>query len=151
MLIVSKSLEDTRRIARDIAEGIDVEDRAHVIGLSGDLGAGKTAFVQELARVLGVVDRVASPTFVLLKMYETTHKKIDTLIHIDAYRLESGNELSVLGFEEMLREPRTLICVEWHERVQEILPNEYTVVQFDPLNSYTRNVEITYGYQNPKK
>lgn len=95
---------------------------AAVLALSGDLGAGKTTFTQVLARALGVTEPVISPTFVIMKGYALEHADFDTLIHIDAYRLESPEELAVLGFARILAEPRTLVVLEWPERVRELVP-----------------------------
>jgi tRNA threonylcarbamoyladenosine biosynthesis protein TsaE len=97
-------------------------DRAVVIALHGDLGAGKTTFVQTLARSLGIAETVTSPTFVIMKEYETTHATFAKLIHIDAYRIEDIDEMRPLGFFARLGELQTVICVEWAERIAELLP-----------------------------
>src|SRR3989344_3954135 len=100
-------------------------ESALVLGLSGDLGAGKTTFTQTLAQLLGVVEIVQSPTFVVMKRYDTKHHTFKTLIHIDAYRLHSGQELLSLGFENLKNDPETLIVIEWPEQVGDcIIPTE---------------------------
>jgi tRNA threonylcarbamoyl adenosine modification protein YjeE len=128
---ISHSLEETAAIAREwlgsVAQryadsGVDA-DEALIVGLSGHLGAGKTAFVKEAARALGVTEDVTSPTFVIMKIYETTPvgalKDIPwkRLIHIDAYRLERREELEALGWEKLVADPHNLIMVEWPENV----------------------------------
>lgn len=99
------------------------QKEATLITLSGELGAGKTAFTKAVAKVLGVEEVVTSPTFVLEKLYQlngrTTFKK---LVHIDAYRLEKGTELSALGFDALMQDPQNLILLEWPEKVAEALP-----------------------------
>ncbi len=98
-------------------------ERATVIALSGQLGAGKTAFTKAAARALGVEDIVTSPTFVLEKLYQLPEgKPFQRLIHIDAYRLEKGADLAPLNFDELMRDPGNLIFLEWPERVQAALP-----------------------------
>lgn len=97
-------------------------DGATFITLSGELGAGKTAFVKAVAAVLGVADMVNSPTFVLEKIYRLSGQKFKQLVHIDAYRLEAGSELPALGFDELMRDPDNLILLEWPEKVQSALP-----------------------------
>lgn len=100
------------------------EDRATLITLSGELGAGKTSFTQALAKALGIEDHVTSPTFVLEKIYALPERKHFTrLAHIDAYRLKSGTELSPLGFGALMQEPNTLIVLEWPEMVKDTLPS----------------------------
>lgn len=92
-----------------------------VIGLVGDLGAGKTAFVQALARALGVADEVKSPTFVIMQVYGTgaaaRERGVGQLCHVDAYRLEDGIELYGIGFDDFAGRPDTVTVVEWADRV----------------------------------
>ena len=85
--------------------------RPGIVALEGPLGAGKTALTKVLARELGIKDEIVSPTFVLLRQY-------GNLNHIDCWRMESGEELEQLGFEKML-DSRSLIVVEWADRVRE--------------------------------
>lgn len=95
---------------------------ATVVALSGELGAGKTTFTQEVAKVLGVEDHVVSPTFVIQKIYALKNQKFEHLIHIDAYRLESAKELEHLGWHDIVANSSNLILIEWPERVAELIP-----------------------------
>lgn len=87
--------------------------RGWVIGLRGELGAGKTQLVKGLARGLGVTDRVHSPTFTLLNEYGGGRLP---LFHMDLYRLHSASDVMAAGLEEYLRQPRGVAVVEWAER-----------------------------------
>lgn len=103
-------------------------EHATLVALSGELGAGKTAFTQAVARALGVEDVVTSPTFVLEKIYQLPQlggetPKFKRLVHIDAYRLEKGSDLAPLGFDELMRDSGSLILLEWPERVSDALPS----------------------------
>ncbi len=111
---------------------------ATLVVLKGDLGAGKTAFVKEVARALGVSDHVTSPTFVIQKRYPLSGKVFESLVHIDAYRMESAHELDVLGWGELLAEPKTLVMVEWPERVAESIPKDAHVVVCEFVDETTR-------------
>ena len=95
---------------------------ATLVTLSGELGAGKTAFTKAVATALGVEGVVTSPTFVLEKIYLLPQGNFKRLIHIDAYRLESGKELAALGFDELMQDAGNLILLEWPEKVGESLP-----------------------------
>lgn len=97
---------------------------ATLVVLSGELGAGKTAFTKAVAKTLGVEDIVNSPTFVLEKIYLLggPASKFKRLIHIDAYRLEKGSDLAPLGFDELMQNTSNLILLEWPEKVEDALP-----------------------------
>ena len=160
------SLEEMQKIAGDFAVKLSPKkDGATVVGLSGDLGAGKTSFAQGVARSLGVVDNVVSPTFVIEKIYEivasskkqvasngeTKNPSLDSnnlllanfkhLIHIDAYRLEKSQELLHLGWQEIISDSGNLILVEWPERVADVMP-EHIRVNFTHLSENVREVEV---------
>ena len=94
-IITSKSLEDTERIALDFLKNLEpMKDMATVVGLYGNLGSGKTTFVQAIARALGVSENVVSPTFLILKTYKLKNLQTYQLLsHIDAYRLEKSEEI----------------------------------------------------------
>lgn len=110
-----------------IAEGLLTlltpnEEGGVVVGLRGDLGAGKTTLVQALAQRLGVAETVTSPTFVVAKWYRTEHHIWKTLIHIDAYRIEDEGELNAIGWRDILATKGALIVVEWPEKIIGSIP-----------------------------
>ena len=105
-------------------------DGATVLALHGDLGTGKTTFTQTLARALGVMETVNSPTFVIMKKYPI-EGDYQTLVHIDAYRVESIDEMTVLGFANLLEEKDTIICIEWAERIADLLPADSIHLSFE--------------------
>jgi len=116
---------------------------ATLVTLSGNLGAGKTAFTQALARALGVTAPVTSPTFVLAKSYDLSGKEFSKLVHIDAYRLKEGKDLRALDFTHILEEPRTLIVLEWPEMVQDGLPSPDVAITLTVRSDTER--DITYA------
>lgn len=118
---------------------------AVIVALEGDLGAGKTALVKELARQYGVVDVVTSPTFVVMRLYETADTSITTLVHIDAYRIEDEQEIEVLNIKALLDTPQTLVCIEWPQQIPEILSTRSRfVVQLSTIDDDVRSIEINY-------
>ncbi len=136
------TLNELEGIAREILSLCTKKDTAQVIALSGDLGAGKTAFTKQLASVLGVEGEVTSPTFVIMKSYAVpAHAFFKTLVHIDAYRIESGDEMRILRFEELLKDPTNLICIEWPEKIETLLPKNVYTVTFTLNMDGTRDIE----------
>lgn len=127
MLIMEKTIrtlaefeEEAIRFAKSLSKRAA---GATLVTLSGELGAGKTAFVKAVARALGIREVVNSPTFVLEKIYLLDESKpFERLIHIDAYRLESGESMKALGFETLMQDRENIIMLEWPERVQDSLP-----------------------------
>lgn len=115
--VTTASAEETQRIAAELAAELP---REAVLALHGDLGVGKTTFVQGLARAWGVDAHVTSPTFTIFHLYRGRER---TLVHLDAYRLERAAELETLMVEDFLTPPYCL-AIEWPERVAEWLPPE---------------------------
>ncbi len=117
------NIADIATAAKLVLDTIQVKkDTATIIGFSGDIGAGKTTLTQLIAKELGVVETVVSPTFTIAKFYQIQTTHFDTMIHIDAYRIDSLEELIPLGFANIIAQPRTLIIVEWPERIAPSLP-----------------------------
>lgn len=112
--VTSRSPEETRILGASLAPVLLPGD---VISLSGDLGAGKTVFVQGLLAALGYQGRVTSPTFTLVHEYDARYP----IVHMDIYRLNSYQEVLDLGFEELLG-PNAIVLVEWGDAVGPLLP-----------------------------
>lgn len=103
---------------------------ASVVVLQGDLGAGKTTFVQALGEELGVQSIIQSPTYVLMRSYSTSHPRFKTLVHIDAYRLEKPEEFAALKPDQFLNNPNNVVCIEWPEKVKGMLPTPDVLLRF---------------------
>ncbi len=133
MLKQIDSLETLQQEAELFMENLTpAQERATLVTLTGELGAGKTAFTKCVARILGVTEEITSPTFVLQKNYTLPENKkgFKQLIHIDAYRLKSGEELGPLSFAETLRDAGNLILLEWPEQVADALPTPDAALTF---------------------
>ena len=159
---LTKSAKETQKIAAALAKGstlrgqtLDLQKgltsifgrtlkRALVIGLEGELGAGKTTFIKGFAKALGVKGKILSPTFVLMKTYKIADlpKNYKFLIHIDAYRLKDHRDLISLGLKEILANPQNIVLIEWSDRVRKILPRGYMKIHFDHIKENTRKIVI---------
>lgn len=115
--ITTESAEQTRSLAAELAAALPPDT---TLALHGDMGVGKTTFVQGLAHGLGVHEHVTSPTFAIYSVYQGTKKK---LIHLDAYRLEKESQIESLLLDEFLVSPYVL-AVEWPEKTGAWLPKD---------------------------
>lgn len=147
MDIRTQSPEETAKVAREIAQKVierGPQAQATVIALSGELGAGKTAFAKGFAKALGIEEEVTSPTFVIEKVYPVqTDIPFERLIHIDAYRLEAKDNLETIGFPDRLKDPKNIILLEWPEQIPNTLPPEALTVTFKHVSETER--EISHG------
>lgn len=105
----TKSAEETKLLASKFA----TKHSGNIIALIGELGSGKTTFVQGFAKGLGIKEKIISPTFVLIKQYST-------LYHVDLYRVENFQDL---GFEEILANPNNIVLIEWAEKFKNLPKN----------------------------
>lgn len=113
----STTSSDTKDLGEKLARDLT---RGGTLLLYGDLGAGKTTFVQGLATGLGILERVTSPTFTLLSVYQTKHPVIHTLVHVDLYRITAASEIMSLDIAQWQNNPDVLLVVEWPERTPEL-------------------------------
>ena len=115
---------------------------ARVLALQGDLGAGKTAFVKSLGKILGVKKTILSPTFIIMKSYKLKAGNWKLLIHIDAYRIENENELEILGWDDLIKNPENLIALEWPEKVRNLIPKTAKTIKFEFVDEKTRELKV---------
>ena len=160
MEVITKNLKETEQIAkefvRNLLRSLASKSGAFVIAMYGDLGSGKTTFVKAVAKEFGIENTVTSPTFVIEKIYPIRADdclqqsisngtsplkcKFDNLIHIDAYRLKSGEELKVLGWEEISKNPQNIIFIEWPSNVEDVLPKDKQEIHFKFIDENTREI-----------
>ena len=134
-------VESMQHYAAEFVGALVRKERAVVVALRGDLGAGKTTFVQGAARALGIAEPITSPTFVIQKAYQLSGQTFARLVHIDAYRLGGAHELEALAWKETLVDPNSLIFLEWPERVQGAVPADAALLHLRFIDESTRGVE----------
>lgn len=148
--MISHSTQETMKFAQEFARKLK---GGEVVGLIGELGSGKTVFVKGLAQGLRIKEKITSPTFVLLKLYDIlrpqTHlrgvrKKVRVLVHVDAYRMESLEDIKSVGIEDYLGRDDTIMVIEWAEKIKEILPKDTIYIKFGHLSQNSRKITRNY-------
>ena len=139
------SPSETKKLAGEILKKISERNRegALVFALSGQLGAGKTKFVQGAAEFLGIERNVTSPTFVLMKRYGLLGA-FNSFYHFDCYRLYSSKEVLDLGWEKIISNPKNIIFVEWAEKIKNILPSGTIYVTIKDRRENKRELEVRF-------
>ena len=133
--LVTRATDETRKSAAALAELLEPGD---VVSLTGELGAGKTAFVQGAAKALGVVGPVVSPTFVLVREYRGDIP----IYHVDVYRLNRLQEVHDLGFEDFL-DPGGVVFVEWGDAIEALLPDSHLRIELTTEGEEARRLRIS--------
>ena len=139
MEYISNSCIETRKISEQFASRLK---GGEVLCLYGDLGAGKTVFVQGMVNYFLPGKRVLSPTFTIVRHYSSLHDIIKTIYHIDLYRLEKSDEISPLGLSEFMHKPDTVVAIEWAEKLGNLLPKKRIDVRFEIRENNERIITI---------
>lgn len=174
MEIITKSARETEKLGEKIGnkliinhkQSLSLRDEPLIIALYGDLGSGKTTFMQGLAIGLGVKKRVLSPTFILMREYEigdtryairdmkneepdtssvsriTSPSHISRLYHVDLYRIKDEKDVESLGIEELWTDPKNVIAIEWPEKIEKILPEKRVNIHFEYVGEDKRKIII---------
>jgi len=129
------TLAQLQDFAKIFSQGIQKGD---IIYLIGDLGSGKTTFVQMVLKNLGCKDRVKSPTYAIYEQYQINNNSV---FHMDLYRLSNAEELYYLGIEEIIT-PITIVLIEWPEKGQGVLPQASQTLTFSLIDSEKREVSL---------
>ncbi len=140
MEYISQSEEETKKIAQNLA--IKLKDSGGVVGLTGDLGAGKTTFAQGFAKGLGIEERILSPTFILMRQYKIPGSN-KVFYHLDLYRLENSSEIEQLGLMEILENQENIVLIEWAEKIYNLLSANSIKVKINKKSLSERTILIT--------
>jgi tRNA threonylcarbamoyladenosine biosynthesis protein TsaE len=109
------------------------------VAFYGDLGSGKTTFIQGLAKGLGITRRIISPTFIIARHYQI---KNGSFYHIDLYRTESKHDLLSVGLDQIIEDKTNIVALEWAEKIGEMLPNKRVEINFEYLGDNKRKIII---------
>lgn len=146
---ITKNPSETKKLAQDLAHRIlklPEQKRAFAIGLIGELGAGKTCFLQGFAQGLGIKEKILSPTFIIFRRLKIRKEiKFKNLYHFDCYRIQNPKEILDLGFRKIISEPGNVIALEWPEKIRKILPKKKLSIKFAVIDEKKRKITIKGG------
>jgi tRNA threonylcarbamoyladenosine biosynthesis protein TsaE len=156
--VTTKSSGETKEFAKVlVSEWLKInkiKNSSWLVCLYGDLGSGKTTFVQGLAKELGIKEIVNSPKFLIMKKYKPTRRRTNvcspsstdnkkyTLYHFDCYRILDCKEILDLGWEEIMSGENNIIVIEWPEKIKKILPKRRLEIKFEFVDENVRNINF---------
>jgi tRNA threonylcarbamoyladenosine biosynthesis protein TsaE len=134
MEVITNSARETQEFGKEFSAKLTP---GSTVALSGDLGAGKTTFIQGIAEGLGIKERVNSPTFIIMRSYEDFY-------HVDLYRLEENveSEVTNLGIPDLVDEGKSIIVIEWAEKMRGMLPKNTIWINIENVDENTRKISI---------
>lgn len=150
-IFITNNFEETQKLGEEFARSHLARLKCTLIALYGDLGSGKTTFVQGLAKGLGIKRRVISPTFIMVRSYELKSQKHNskfksfgqrTFFHIDLYRVKSEQDIEGLGLEEIIKDAQNIVAIEWAEKMGDLLPRKRWDIHFEHLDRDKRRISI---------
>jgi len=132
--------ENFAKEIRQQADKIPSQKAAIVLILHGNLGGGKTTFLQGFAKGLGVKEKILSPTFVIQKRFNIKDLRFKNFYHIDCYRLKNEKDILELDFKNIILNPENIIAIEWPEKIKNALPKKLRKVNFKFVDKKTREI-----------
>ena len=137
--IITKNFKQTQKLGENLALVIarsastKQSKTAVVLALHGNLGGGKTTFLQGFAKGLKIKEKITSPTFVLMKRFKNFY-------HFDCYRLNKPEEISELNFKEIISNPENIVAIEWPEKIKKFLPKDTVKINFKFIGENEREI-----------
>jgi len=138
------SFKQTQKLGENIAKEVlklPVQNTALILCLHGNLGGGKTTFLQGFAKGLGVKEKILSPTFVVMKRFPL-HTPNGSFYHFDCYRLKNEKNVLELGFKEIISNTKNIIAIEWPEKIKKVLPKTTIKINFKFIDENRREVNF---------
>ena len=145
---ITSSPSRTKKLAFSIAKEIihrsSSRKKAVILALNGELGGGKTTFIQGFAPALGIKKRILSPTFVIERKFLLEKAGFKYFYHFDCYRLHSEKEILDLNFQNIISNPENLVAIEWADKIKSILPPRTITLSFKFISERKREIRIHY-------
>lgn len=136
--ILTKGSRETQKLGKNLAKEIlktPPREKAVVLALAGNLGGGKTTFLQGFAKGLGIKEKILSPTFIIMRRFKNFY-------HFDCYRIQKPKDILDLGFKEIINNPKNIVAIEWADKIKRLLPKDKISVQFGIVGKNKRKVSI---------
>jgi len=149
--LTTNSAKETQKLGENFAKNIlnlPSKNSATVLCLNGNLGGGKTTFLQGFAKGLGIKERILSPTFVILKNFKIKNiatpknKYFSSFYHIDCYRLNKPTEILELDFKNIIKNPKNIVAIEWPEKIKKVLPKNIIKIDFKFIDENKREINF---------
>jgi len=137
-VFITKSEAETEQFAAELAQSVDV---GTIIALHGNLGAGKTVFSRGFARGLGITEPISSPTFTIIQEYPLEDST--WLFHLDLYRIQDSDAALAFGLDEYLEDPKSVMLIEWSERIPELLPEDTQHIYIIHKDENSREIQVS--------
>jgi len=142
-IFITTSDKDTEKLGEEFALKLRPKD---VVFLTGELGGGKTTFVKGIAKALGILTRIISPTFVILRTHEvkSQNSTIKRVYHLDLYRLDNTSDIKNLALDDLLNDPEAVTIIEWPEKIGNLSQKTYKIL-FEHRTKDSRKITIEDG------
>ena len=135
-VIITNSKEETVVLAEKLAKDLKGGD---FLAFYGDLGAGKTTFIQGLAKGLGIEKRIISPTFIIMRHYKLPK---GNFYHVDLYRTQSRHDLLGIGLDQIIQDENNIVALEWSEKIGDLMPKKRIEIRLKYLDDNQREINI---------
>jgi tRNA threonylcarbamoyladenosine biosynthesis protein TsaE len=145
MEFITKTPSQTKKLGEILAKEILKSNfkNSVILALKGDLGGGKTTFLQGFAEGLGIKEKILSPTFIILKKFQIPNSKYKYFYHFDCYRIEKSKEVLKLGFKKLISNPKSIVAIEWADKIRKIVPKNSLKIDFKFINKNNRKINVS--------
>ena len=141
--VITNNFQETQQFGKAFTKQLK---GGEVLALYGDLGSGKTTFMQGLAQGLGIKKNIISPTFIIMRSYNIGIKNqesgIKELYHIDLYRIRGEEDVESLGLLDLLNQPENIVAIEWPDKIENLLPEKHINIYFEYIEGDKRQIRI---------
>lgn len=133
---ITKNKKETQKIGEEFAKKIT---NGQILAFFGDLGSGKTTFIQGFSKGLGIKRRIISPTFIIVRKYDIND---NNFFHVDLYRVETENDIKSVGLDQIMEDGKSIVAIEWSEKLGKLLPKKRIEIHIDLLENEQRKIRF---------